>query len=91
MNNFLYKLLTNDGHEVYTHELTHMLDKTIWLNGYGRRSGQLQEVFARGLFESRNMSLPQCLTRFSTSTLPILFQVLEPKIAIQIDSKPLRI
>ncbi|MFH6650500.1 ZmpA/ZmpB/ZmpC family metallo-endopeptidase, partial [Streptococcus suis] len=56
MNNFLYKLLTNDGHEVYTHELTHMLDKTIWLNGYGRRSGQLQEVFARGLFESRNMS-----------------------------------
>ncbi|HEM4572788.1 TPA: YSIRK-type signal peptide-containing protein [Streptococcus suis] len=56
MNNFLYKLLTNDGHEVYTHELTHMLDKTIWLNGYSRRSGQLQEVFARGLFESRNMS-----------------------------------
>ncbi|HFU4055888.1 TPA: ZmpA/ZmpB/ZmpC family metallo-endopeptidase [Streptococcus suis] len=56
MNNFLYKLLTNDGHEVYTHELTHMLDKTIWLNGYGRRPGQLQEVFARGLFESRNMS-----------------------------------
>ncbi|HFI0468045.1 TPA: ZmpA/ZmpB/ZmpC family metallo-endopeptidase, partial [Streptococcus suis] len=56
MNNFLYKLLTNDGHAVYTHELTHMLDKTIWLNGYGRRPGQLQEVFARGLFESRNMS-----------------------------------
>ncbi|QOZ88546.1 ZmpA/ZmpB/ZmpC family metallo-endopeptidase [Streptococcus suis] len=56
MNNFLYKSLTNDGHAVYTHELTHMLDKTVWLNGHGRRPDQLQEVFARGLFESLNMS-----------------------------------
>ncbi|WP_105209862.1 ZmpA/ZmpB/ZmpC family metallo-endopeptidase [Streptococcus suis] len=56
MNNFLYKSLTNDGHAVYTHELTHMLDKTVWLNGHGRRPDQLQEVFARGLFESMNMS-----------------------------------
>ncbi|HEL2491931.1 TPA: YSIRK-type signal peptide-containing protein [Streptococcus suis] len=56
MNNFLYKSLTDDGHAVYTHELTHMLDKTIWLNGFGRRTGQGAEVFARGLFESLNMS-----------------------------------
>ncbi|HEM2542853.1 TPA: YSIRK-type signal peptide-containing protein [Streptococcus suis] len=56
MNNFLYKSLTNDGHAVYTHELTHMLDKTVWLNGHGRRPDQLQEVFARGLFESLNTS-----------------------------------
>ncbi|HEL2201442.1 TPA: YSIRK-type signal peptide-containing protein [Streptococcus suis] len=56
MNNFLYKSLTNDGHAVYTHELTHMLDKTVWLNGHSRRPDQLQEVFARGLFESLNMS-----------------------------------
>ncbi|MEG3298142.1 ZmpA/ZmpB/ZmpC family metallo-endopeptidase, partial [Streptococcus suis] len=57
MNNFLYKSLTNDGHAVYTHELTHMLDKTVWLNGHSRRPDQLQEVFARGLFESLNMSV----------------------------------
>ncbi|MGO0039382.1 ZmpA/ZmpB/ZmpC family metallo-endopeptidase [Streptococcus suis] len=56
MNNFLYKSLTDDGHAVYTHELTHMLDKTIWLNCFGRRTGQGAEVFARGLFESLNMS-----------------------------------
>ncbi|HFI0236815.1 TPA: ZmpA/ZmpB/ZmpC family metallo-endopeptidase [Streptococcus suis] len=56
VNLYLKKSLTDDGQYVYTHELTHILDKTIWLNGYGRRPGQLQEVFARGLFESRNMS-----------------------------------
>ncbi len=57
VNLYLKKSLTDDGQSVYTHELTHILDKTIWLNGHGRRAGQGPEVFARGLFESINNSL----------------------------------
>ncbi|MCK3904003.1 YSIRK-type signal peptide-containing protein [Streptococcus suis] len=57
VNLYLKKSLTDDGQSVYTHELTHILDKTIWLNGHGRRAGQGPEVYARGLFESINNSL----------------------------------
>ncbi|MGT2743350.1 ZmpA/ZmpB/ZmpC family metallo-endopeptidase [Streptococcus plurextorum] len=54
---FLYKALTDDGQSVYTHELTHILDNKVWFNGYGRRTGQGAEVFARGLFEAHNNRL----------------------------------
>ncbi|HEM6113057.1 TPA: YSIRK-type signal peptide-containing protein [Streptococcus suis] len=57
VNLFLKKSLTDDGQSAYTHELTHILDKVIWFNGFGRRAGQGAEVFARGLFESINNSL----------------------------------
>ncbi|HEM3181652.1 ZmpA/ZmpB/ZmpC family metallo-endopeptidase [Streptococcus suis] len=57
VNLFLKKSLTDDGQSAYTHELTHILDKVIWFNGFGRRTGQGAEVFARGLFESINNSL----------------------------------
>ncbi|TII06266.1 YSIRK-type signal peptide-containing protein [Streptococcus suis] len=57
VNLYLKKSLTDDGQSVYTHELTHILDKTIWLNGHGRRAGQGPEVYARGLFESINNSI----------------------------------
>ncbi|NQG97589.1 YSIRK-type signal peptide-containing protein [Streptococcus suis] len=56
INLFLKKSLSEAGQSVYTHELTHMLDKNVWLNGYNRRSGQLQEVFARGMFESMDVA-----------------------------------
>ncbi|MGV3023971.1 ZmpA/ZmpB/ZmpC family metallo-endopeptidase [Streptococcus suis] len=56
INLFLKKSLSEAGQSVYTHELTHMLDKNVWLNGYDRRSGQLQEVFARGMFESMDVA-----------------------------------
>ncbi|HEL2441208.1 TPA: YSIRK-type signal peptide-containing protein [Streptococcus suis] len=56
INLYLKKSLTEAGQAVYTHELTHMLDKTVWLNGNGRRDGQLHEVFARGMFESLNVT-----------------------------------
>ncbi|NQG19763.1 YSIRK-type signal peptide-containing protein [Streptococcus suis] len=56
INLFLKKSLSEAGQSVYTHELTHMLDKNVWLNGYGRRAGQLQEVFARGMFESMDVA-----------------------------------
>ncbi|NQM41406.1 YSIRK-type signal peptide-containing protein [Streptococcus suis] len=54
---FLYKALTDDGQSVYTHELTHILDNKVWFNGYGRRTGQGAEVFARGLFEAHNNTI----------------------------------
>ncbi|HEM6388117.1 TPA: YSIRK-type signal peptide-containing protein [Streptococcus suis] len=56
INLFLKKSLSEAGRSVYTHELTHMLDKNVWLNGYDRRAGQLQEVFARGMFESMDVA-----------------------------------
>ncbi|HEM4388554.1 TPA: YSIRK-type signal peptide-containing protein [Streptococcus suis] len=56
INLFLKKSLSEAGQSVYTHELTHMLDKNVWLNGYDRRAGQLQEVFARGMFESMDVA-----------------------------------
>ncbi|HFU4463471.1 TPA: ZmpA/ZmpB/ZmpC family metallo-endopeptidase [Streptococcus suis] len=57
VNLYLKKSLTDDGQSAYTHELTHILDKVIWFNGFGRRTGQGAEVFARGLFESINNSI----------------------------------
>ncbi|CDM68936.1 Hypothetical protein CM240_1778 [Clostridium bornimense] len=54
INLFLSKSLTDRGQETYTHELTHLLDNKVLLNGYGRRSGKGAEAFARGLFESIN-------------------------------------
>ncbi|WP_074391484.1 ZmpA/ZmpB/ZmpC family metallo-endopeptidase [Streptococcus suis] len=56
INLFLKKSLSEAGQSVYTHELTHMFDKNVWLNGYDRRAGQLQEVFARGMFESMDVA-----------------------------------
>lgn len=54
VNYFLSKALTDRGQETYTHELTHLLDKVVFLNGYGRREGKGAEVYARGLFEIVN-------------------------------------
>lgn len=54
VNNFLSKSLTDRGQETYTHELTHLLDNKVFLNGYGRRQGKGAESFARGLFEIVN-------------------------------------
>ncbi len=55
--NFMAKGLTQNGQEVFTHEVTHILDKSIYFNGFGRRTGQLAEVYARGLFESIDNSV----------------------------------
>ncbi|MDD6771417.1 ZmpA/ZmpB/ZmpC family metallo-endopeptidase [Inconstantimicrobium porci] len=54
VNYFLSKALTDRGQETYTHELTHLLDKVVFLNGYGRREGKGAETYARGLFEIVN-------------------------------------
>lgn len=62
VNLFLAKALTDRGQETYTHELTHLLDNKVWLNGYGRRAGKGAEAFARGLFESVNNNGGSLLT-----------------------------
>ena len=54
INLFLSKSLTDRGQETYTHEVTHILDNKIWLNGYDRRTGKGAETYARGLFETIN-------------------------------------
>lgn len=55
--NFMVKSLTQSGQETFTHEVTHILDKSIYFNGQDRRTGQLAEVYARGLFESIDNSI----------------------------------
>ena len=49
---FLAKALDKRGLSTYTHELTHLLDKSVWLNNHGRRDGLGGEVYSRGLFET---------------------------------------
>ncbi|HFH9837816.1 TPA: ZmpA/ZmpB/ZmpC family metallo-endopeptidase [Streptococcus suis] len=55
--NFMVKSLTQSGQETFTHEVTHIIDKSIYFNGQDRRTGQLAEVYARGLFESIDNSI----------------------------------
>lgn len=55
--NFMAKSLTQNGQENFTHEVTHIIDKSIYFNGQDRRTGQLAEVYARGLFESIDNSI----------------------------------
>ncbi|MCI5862704.1 MAG: SHIRT domain-containing protein, partial [Lachnospiraceae bacterium] len=50
---FIDEVLNDDGVSVYTHELTHVFDKSVWI-GAGRRAGSGSETYARGLFESIN-------------------------------------
>lgn len=58
MRLFVTSALDDDGLSTYTHELTHLLDKTVWFNNNGRRDGLKVEFFARGLFESYETNDP---------------------------------
>ncbi len=51
---FVDHVLTDTGVNTYTHELTHIYDQSVWLNGLQRRTNIGNETFARGLFESEN-------------------------------------
>ena len=48
---FQAKAIGDYGVSTYTHEMTHLLDQKVWMDGKARRAGQGAEVFARGLFE----------------------------------------
>ena len=49
---FLAKALENRGLTTYSHELTHLFDRTIILNNSGRRDGIGGEFYARGIYET---------------------------------------
>lgn len=52
MRLFLAKALDDRGLSTYTHEMTHLLDRSVWLNNYGKRDGLEVEFYARGLYET---------------------------------------
>ena len=49
---FLAKALENRGLTTYSHELTHLFDRTVILNNSGRRDGIGREFYARGIYET---------------------------------------
>ena len=49
---FLAKALDNRGLTTYSHELTHLFDRTVILNNNGRRDGVGGEFCARGIYET---------------------------------------
>lgn len=55
---FIVKALESRGKTAYTHELTHILEKYVWLNNNGVRDGLDVEFYAMGLYESNNTNDP---------------------------------
>lgn len=58
VRNYLAKALTDKGLMAYTHELTHLLEQSVWFNDMGERTGYKAEFYARGLFESYKDNTP---------------------------------
>ncbi|MBF0715703.1 ZmpA/ZmpB/ZmpC family metallo-endopeptidase [Gemelliphila palaticanis] len=52
MSLILTPALYDRGVTTYTHELTHIYDKSVFFDGYTRRDGLEVEFFARGLLEA---------------------------------------
>ncbi|MBW4862600.1 MAG: S-layer homology domain-containing protein [Paeniclostridium sp.] len=55
---FLAKALDERGLCTYTHELTHLLVGTVWLNNNKQREGLEAEFYPRGLFETYELDEP---------------------------------
>lgn len=55
---FLAKALDERGLCTYTHELTHILVGTVWLNNNKQREGLEAEFYPRGLFETYELDEP---------------------------------
>ena len=49
---FIDRVLDDRGSATYSHEMTHLLDRTVLFNNYGRRDGTAAEFYARGIFEN---------------------------------------
>ncbi|MBR3601564.1 MAG: hypothetical protein IKL49_04510, partial [Lachnospiraceae bacterium] len=52
MRYFMVKAASDDGLSTYTHELTHLLVDSVWLNNYRVREGLETEFYPRGLYET---------------------------------------
>ena len=60
---FMDRVLDDRGSATYSHEMTHLLDRTVLFNNYGRRDGTGAEFYARGIFE--NSYYPETDTYFN--------------------------
>lgn len=60
---FIDRVLDDRGSATYSHEMTHLLDRTVLFNNYGRRDGTAAEFYARGIFE--NSYTPETDTYFN--------------------------
>ena len=49
---FIDRVLGDRGSATYSHEMTHLLDRTVLFNNHGRRDGTGAEFYARGIFEN---------------------------------------
>ena len=49
---FIDRVLDDRGSATYSHEMTHLLDRKVLFNNYGRRDGTGAEFYARGIFEN---------------------------------------
>ena len=49
---FIDRVLDDRGSATYSHEMTHLLDRTVLFNNQGRRDGTGAEFYARGMFEN---------------------------------------
>ena len=49
---FIDRALDDRGSATYSHEMTHLLDRTVLFNNHGRRDGTAAEFYARGIFEN---------------------------------------
>ena len=59
---FIDRVLDDRGSATYSHEMTHLLDRTVLFNNHGRRDGTGAEFYARGIFE--NSYTPETDTYF---------------------------
>ena len=57
------RVLDDRGSATYSHEMTHLLDRTVLFNNHGRRDGTGAEFYARGIFE--NSYTPETDTYFN--------------------------
>ena len=60
---FIDRVLDDRGSATYSHEMTHLLDRTVLFNNHGRRDGTAAEFYARGIFE--NSYIPETDTYFN--------------------------
>ena len=49
---FIDRVLDDRGSATCSHEMTHLLDRTVLFNNHGRRDGTGAEFYARGIFEN---------------------------------------
>ena len=49
---FIDRVLDDRGSATYSHEMTHLLDRTVLFNNHGRRDGTGAEFYACGIFEN---------------------------------------